>query len=602
MPSAIDEYRVAAIQFDPVLGAKAANIARLLALTETAAAGGARLIVLPEMATTGCCWRDRDEIRPHVEPIPGPTTDAFADLALRYDCYIVIGMPEIAPHTGSFYNSAALVGPDGVVGVYRKTHCFAGDMTWARNGDRGPRVWNTPLGRIGIMICMDAGYVEPARLLALAGADVLCFPTNWLGEKSPGPAWMTRAWENGCYLIAADRYGLERGIQFSGGSCVLNPDGTIQAMQDTGDGVVWGEVALSASRGGRSSRPEKLALRRPELYDNLTLSHYLWNPIEFHAVYSRQPLPPGRRSQVAVVQFAPSVADLQGNLRQIEDGLGTLCDQRADETSIDLVVFPEYALTGSPRLAHPHAAIAADGAWRARLVELARRYRVQLVVGYAERDGGHCFSSALLVGPDGPLAHYRKTHVVAEEAAWCTPGSEKPPVRDLPLGRVGLLIGSDLGVPEVARSLAIAGCDLLVVPASPGLPPSAPLGPTAIPVDGPGIVADDRHHFHLARQRAIENNCYLAFASLPHPGGIGASAVFGPTPAYRVGQSILDPDAVGTLVRAVDTATVDDPYATLASVRAKDLVRTRQPHLYDPLIARGDDPPGSTGDSSSNVS
>src|SRR3712207_2622150 len=81
-------YRVAAIQFEPVLGAKAENIKRLLQLAETAARNDARLIVMPEMATTGYCWYNRDEIRPHVEPIPGPTTDAFADLAREYNCYI----------------------------------------------------------------------------------------------------------------------------------------------------------------------------------------------------------------------------------------------------------------------------------------------------------------------------------------------------------------------------------------------------------------------------------------------------------------------------------------------------------------------------------
>ena len=208
----VDQYRVAAIQFEPLLGAKAANIARLLELTEAAARGGARLIVLPEMATTGYCWHDRAEIRAHVEPIPGPTTAAFADLARRFGCYIVVGMPELAPRTGIFYNSAALIGPEGVAGRYRKTHSYVADMKWAKDGDLGLPVWETPLGRIGIMICMDAGYFEPARLLALDGADVLCLPTNWLGEKSPAPAWMARAYENGCYVIGANRYGLERGV------------------------------------------------------------------------------------------------------------------------------------------------------------------------------------------------------------------------------------------------------------------------------------------------------------------------------------------------------------------------------------------------------
>src|SRR6266508_2519904 len=91
-----DRYRIAAIQFEPILGARAENIARLLELTEEAARRGARLIVHPEMATTGYCWYDRAEVRTHVEPIPGPTTEAFAALARQHDCYVVVGMPEVA--------------------------------------------------------------------------------------------------------------------------------------------------------------------------------------------------------------------------------------------------------------------------------------------------------------------------------------------------------------------------------------------------------------------------------------------------------------------------------------------------------------------------
>ncbi len=488
-----DQYRVAAIQFEPLLGAKAENVARLLELTETAARHGARLIVLPEMATTGYCWYNRDEIRAHVEPIPGPTTDAFTTLAQQYDCHVVVGMPEVAPRTDIFYNSAVLIGATGVAGTYRKTHSFVADLKWAKDGDLGLPVWETPLGRIGIMICMDAGYFEPARLLALCGADVLCFPTNWLSEKSPGPAWITRAWENGCYLIGANRYGLERGTQFSGGSCVLNPDGTIQAMRDTGDGIVYGEVSLAAART-KSFRAqgcsEKLKARRPELYDNMTLNCYLWEPMQFHNLYDYRPLPPGRRSFIAVEQFTPAPADTAMNLERMEQALTELsrpsdCVDGGGVGSVELVVFPEYAVTGCPSGDGKVVAMLPEEATalQARLVEMAQRSMLHFVTGYAERISDQVFSAVVLVGPDGIVANYRKTHIVGDEAAWCSPGMEKPPVIDLPLGRVGLLVGTDLCFPELARSLALEGCDLLVVPAGPGLPPPYALGPTGVPVD-----------------------------------------------------------------------------------------------------------------------
>jgi predicted amidohydrolase len=562
-----DAYRVAAIQFEPLLGAKAENVARLLALAEQAAEGGARLIVLPEMATTGYCWHSRDEVRPHAEPIPGPTTDAFAALARRHNCYLVVGMPEVAPRSGIFYNSAALVGPGGLAGVYRKTHSYVSELKWAKDGDLGLPVWETPLGRIGILICMDAGYFEPARLLALAGADVLCFPTNWLGEKSPSPAWSARAYENGCYLVGANRYGLERGVQFSGGSCVLNPDGTVQATRDTGDGVVYGMVSPAAARAksfGADGPPEKLAARRPALYDTMTLNSYLWQPMELHGLYGHRPLPPGRRSPVGVAQLAPLPGGPAANLPQIERALASM-------GSVDLAVFPEYALTGRPGDARGGEALGVDEAEDCyeRLVALARRFALHLAAGYAERGDGRVYSSLVLAGPGGVVVRYRKAHVVGEERAWCSAGDDKPPVVDLPLGRVGLLLGTDLCFPELPRHLALEGCDLVVAAGGAGLPPPLAVAAAA----GPSYI-------HLARQRAVENNSYVAFASPPAPHGIGCSGVFGPE---REGEALLGAHEQGVATRAVDTTHVDAPYPGLAAVRAKALVGMRQPHLYEPL-------------------
>src|SRR5215472_4016293 len=88
-------YRVAAIQYEPTLGQKEKNVIDLLNLVEEAARHNACLIVLPEMATTGYCWESREEISPLVEPIPGPTTDRFQQLAIRYDCYITVSLAEV---------------------------------------------------------------------------------------------------------------------------------------------------------------------------------------------------------------------------------------------------------------------------------------------------------------------------------------------------------------------------------------------------------------------------------------------------------------------------------------------------------------------------
>lgn len=507
-----DTYLAAALQFEPQLREKEANLDRLIGLAREAAGRGARLIVLPEMATTGYCWHDRDEIRSLVEEIPGPTTDRFTMFARRHDCYLVVGMPEVNPETNIYYNSAALIGPSGVIGVYRKTHSFISEPKWAKDGDRGLPVWDTSIGRLGILICADAEFVEPARVLALSGADVLCFPTNWLGETCPVAGWIARAWENGCYLIAANRYGLERGVQFAGGSCVLDPDGEVIDRVDVGDGVADGTISVARAREKSftfAGAPEKITSRQPDHYDTLTLNTYLFDPARFHGLYGHRPLPIGRTSRVAVAQFPPQPGDLAANLAGISRWISALSEP------VDLVVLPEYALTGYPHSDEDVISLAArHDDTTTQLVDVARTHRLTIVAGYAERVGDRFHSSGVVVDPVGERAHYRKSHPVGAEHDWCTAGADSPPVVDLPLGRAGLLLGSDLSFPETSRALAIDGCDLLVVPAGPGLPRVRGLGPTVESIEEPWGNADDPTHFHLARQRAIENHCYIAFVTV----------------------------------------------------------------------------------------
>ncbi|MDQ2714059.1 MAG: nitrilase/cyanide hydratase and apolipoprotein N-acyltransferase, partial [Chloroflexota bacterium] len=243
------------------------------------------------MATTGYCWESRAEIAPHVEPIPGPTTGHFHQIATHYDCYIAVSLPEVDPDTSMYYNTMALIGPQGIIGTYRKIHAYISEPRWARDGDQGWPVWETPLGRLTACICMDAMYFESTRVPALHGADVVLFPTNWVAEKSPSSCWMARAFENGVYLIAANRYGQERGVQFSGGSCILNPDGSIQAYLDNGEGIVYGEIDLSLSRdkswGAPGEEPvgDRLADRQPAEYATLAHNTYLWEPLRYHGLY-----------------------------------------------------------------------------------------------------------------------------------------------------------------------------------------------------------------------------------------------------------------------------------------------------------------------------
>ena len=126
-----------------------------------------------------------------------------------------------------------MIGPDGYIGKYRKMHLWDEDKLWYEPGDLGVPVWNTPIGRISILICYDMWFSEMWRICALKGADIVCVPTNWLVVEglpddvqtmAPYMA-MVAANTNALFVACADRVGAERGITFPGRSMIVGPGG-----------------------------------------------------------------------------------------------------------------------------------------------------------------------------------------------------------------------------------------------------------------------------------------------------------------------------------------------------------------------------------------
>jgi predicted amidohydrolase len=569
------KHTVAAVQFEPTMFEKERNIVRLLELCEQAAEAGAKLIVTPEMGTTGYCWFDRAEVAPFVEIIPGPTTKRFATLAEKHDCYIVVGMPE-ADEDGIYFNTAVLIGPDGIVGRHRKTHPYISEPKWAAAGDLHNQVFDTPIGRIALLICMDIHFVETARLMALGGADVICHISNWLAERTPAPYWISRAFENSCYVIESNRWGLERTVQFSGGSCVIAPDGQVMAVLDKGDGVLLSEIDLDAARARRVFGEAVFAQRRPELYPELLTDTFSWNPRDFFSLYGREPWPAGKTSRVSVAQFAPT--------NNTSQNLGVIASlvRKAKAEGAELVVFPELALTGYSepvKTAQPIPGPASDS-----LGKLAQELDLYLVCGVAERDGDLIYNSACLVTPAGDISVYRKTHLGADERAWATAGDGWTIV-DTPIGRIGLLIGHDASFPETGRVLALRGCDLIVCPAAIKGGFSSSHAGTQVGQPDPIPTGPDPHHWHHFRVRAGENNVFFAFANVvdPERGYPGLSGVFGPDTFAFPRREAIVAGGTGLATAEVDTTNLDSVYPTNV-VRRKDLVSMRMPHSYRGLV------------------
>lgn len=564
-------FTAAAVQFEPTLFAKESNVAALTDLVEKAASDGARLITTPEMATTGYCFHDTEEAATVVEQIPGPTTETFAEIASRRNCYIVVGMPEVDATSGLFYNSAVLIGPEGIVGTHRKTHPYIAEPKWAAPGDLGHQVFETPLGRIALLICMDLHFLETARVVALQGADVICHISNWLAERTPAPYWISRAFENNCYVIESNRWGLERTVQFSGGTCIIEPDGNVAGRLDVGDGIVLGDIDIRRTR-------EAGPVRRPNLYRELQTNTYAWNPLDFFTLYGHSPLPAGRTSSVSVVQCTPGTS-IDGNLDDIEQWAAGLAG------ASDLIVFPELSVTGPVSADRPPREVgeSIDGTSLARVVDIAARHGVSMVVGVAERDIGsdRVYNSAVLVQPNGTCTAYRQIHLSVEHTSLFDAG-DRWTVVDLPVGRVGMLVGHDALLPEAGRILALRGCDLIVCPAALAGTFVGSHPGTDIPHAAEIPTGADPMHWHHMRVRAGENNVYFAFANTidTDRGIAGHSGVFGPdTFAFPRTEALVDSDAPGHATCVVDTTSLGGAYPTNV-VRRKDLVLMRQPHQY----------------------
>lgn len=598
----------AAIQYEPAMFATPVNLEELYRLTEEAAQKGANLIVLPELATTGHCWSNRWELAPYVETIPGPTTELFLNITKRYGCYLVIGLAETDSDTGVFYNSAALLGPDGVVGRYRKTHLSVSDPRWAAVGNLGLPVFDTELGRIGIALSMDLEFPEPARVLALKGAEIIAFPCNWMGETCPSGLWMTRALENEVYLVAANRWGQERGIKYSGGSCVIDPRGKVLTYQGSGNGIIGADIYLNQSRGGTEdyndresvyrsgadlfSVPERIASwpkgflgkRRPELYQQLMCFGHLWRPEQFFGLDRYNPLPPGRESTIGVVQFEPVPGSRENNLQRIKHWVE---QAKRKQPELQLLVFPELATTGFIPNQMAELAEPIPGTATSMLRPLAMEHALYLVWGMAERAAdGRFYQTAVMLGPDGRMHTYRKVHLLAEDEAWAKPGAALPLPIDTPLGRIGLLLSTDLLFPEAARCLATQGVDLLVVPSALG--GSGLVGLEAgrnLEVCSPQNT--DPFHWCIWRIRAWENSVFLAVANQASRGetrrDLNVSGVFGPVPYTRCEpcREIIANPAEGIMITAVSTSR-----GTPAGyeVRIKDNLRRRNTGLYQELI------------------
>jgi N-carbamoylputrescine amidase len=235
------------------------NLAKTEWRIREAAAQGAQIVCTQELFRSRYFCRAEDhDMFALAEPIPGPTTKSLGALARELGIVIVASLFERRA-AGLYHNTAAIIGADGeLLGVYRKMHIPDDPLYYEKfyftPGDLGFLNFDAPFGRIGVLICWDQWYPEAARLTALAGANVLFYPTaiGWHpGEKAEFGAAQLDAWKtiqrghaiaNGVYVAAANRVGFEgpsqtrpddTGLEFWGSSFICDPFGQVIAQAST---------------------------------------------------------------------------------------------------------------------------------------------------------------------------------------------------------------------------------------------------------------------------------------------------------------------------------------------------------------------------------
>lgn len=261
--------KLALIQFQSVLGEPIQNLTKAEALIRQAAAEGAELICLPELFSTGYNLSIIGAAMPQLAETPeGPTLSCFRKTAKELKIHLIaplaLNLGEERP-----YNSAAFIGPEGeIIGLYHKCHLFDAERQYFLPGEDFP-VFDTALGKIGLMICFDAGFPESARCLRLKGAELIVCPSAWrIQDKRMWDLNMPqRALENSCYVAAVNRYGREDTLYMGGFSMVCGPEGDVLAyQQEEKEAILYADIsgerlAVYCAEGG-----PYLPYRRPKIY------------------------------------------------------------------------------------------------------------------------------------------------------------------------------------------------------------------------------------------------------------------------------------------------------------------------------------------------
>ncbi len=268
------EITVAVVQMKPVLNEMEENLLQISDwIKKIATAQKTDLIIFPELATTGYeCGVRFTEL---AQRIPGPSVNLVAQRASEFGVHVAFGMAAKEKVESILFNSAVLIGPDGdVIGEYRKVQLKGEERLAFRSGFKFPTM-ETEFGNVGLMLGWDLAFPEVARTYALDGAELLIVMADW--ERPYNEEWRTyilsRAYENTCFVAAANRIGQDATLSFFGESMIVSPRGQMYASVDQDvEGYAVARIDLDDVRRHREES-QILQCRQPSAYRSVVRAY-----------------------------------------------------------------------------------------------------------------------------------------------------------------------------------------------------------------------------------------------------------------------------------------------------------------------------------------
>lgn len=556
----VGSVRVAAAQFYSGTDVSA-NLDLVVSYMRKAKDAGASLLVTPENSNRVRDFSSREECFEKSEAIDGEFIVGLQEAARDIGIMLAVGVDlrgEVAPDV---YITQILIGADGeILHVHHKTVFWDYEYTLFTPGSKPLEVIDTPIGRIGQLLCADGIVPEVPRIQALNGAQIL---TNSLNSRGPDEMRVhepLRAIENHVWHVAANTVGGPGdAYPWMGGSQIVSPQGEILACAgETDEGMVVADITP------HTSHPKHLAdvgslddFRRPDLYGDLLLPI---DEVPAHAMYG--PVPEGapkKELPVAVLQTS-WYHSTEWTLTRIGMQI-----EYAAKKGAKLGIFPELFVHRRGAIeANPRAELAISQTALSEVQQAAKAHGVWVAASLMEEEGASLYSTLFLVDDSGEIhSRYRKAHLSEAERAWATPGHEFV-VADTPLGQLGLMIGNEIWLPEVARILSLRGAELIIHPVDWNRPEAA---------------------HQAATERTEENRTHLvSVARTDNPAGVGSQIVL--NDRFMPGQPIAlmrYPSAMWTRPGFEEdlfvTLDLMDSHSKVQGFHL-DPLATRQPNLY----------------------